>query len=62
MSVYLSVIEQRVHEMLQLRQVLLAEELPATAAALGEDTQREDASEPTEVSETKVVVPLGKPQ
>ncbi|XP_063847675.1 coiled-coil domain-containing protein 63-like isoform X2 [Scylla paramamosain] len=61
-SVYLSVVEQRVHEVLQLRQVLLAEELPAAAAALGEDTQREDASEPTEVSETKVVVPLGKPQ
>ncbi|KAK8397153.1 hypothetical protein O3P69_004688 [Scylla paramamosain] len=56
------VVEQRVHEVLQLRQVLLAEELPAAAAALGEDTQREDASEPTEVSETKVVVPLGKPQ
>lgn len=61
-SVYLSVVEQRVHEVLQLRQVLLADELPSGTAALGEETQREDASDQSETSQPKVIVPLGKPQ
>ncbi|XP_050717429.1 uncharacterized protein LOC126999142 [Eriocheir sinensis] len=61
-SVYLSVVEQRVHEVLQLRQVLLADELPSGTAPLGEETQREDASDQSETSQPKVIVPLGKPQ
>ncbi|XP_042214155.1 coiled-coil domain-containing protein 63-like [Homarus americanus] len=65
-SVYLSVVEQRVHELLQLRQFLLTEDLsPGAAAALGEDAAaRDDVSEgrSSSASSAKVVVPLGKPQ
>ncbi|XP_053650753.1 uncharacterized protein [Cherax quadricarinatus] len=62
-SVYLSVVEQRVHELLQLRQFLLAED-QAPAAALGEDALHDEAAEgrSSSASSAKVVVPLGKPQ
>ncbi|XP_045621744.2 coiled-coil domain-containing protein 63 isoform X1 [Procambarus clarkii] len=62
-SVYLSVVEQRVQELLQLRQFLLAEDQPQ-ANALGEDTAHDEATEgrSSSASSAKVVVPLGKPQ
>ncbi|XP_071531594.1 coiled-coil domain-containing protein 63-like isoform X2 [Panulirus ornatus] len=62
-SVYLSVVEQRVHELLQLRQFLLAEDL-APANALGEDAPHDEATEgrSSSASSAKVVVPIGKPQ
>ncbi|XP_063606491.1 uncharacterized protein LOC134781282 [Penaeus indicus] len=62
-SVYLSVVEQRVHEVLQLRQFLLAEEL-GPGSGFGDDLPHDDGSEgrSSSASSTRLVLPIGKPQ
>ncbi|KAK3856476.1 hypothetical protein Pcinc_037203 [Petrolisthes cinctipes] len=63
-SVYLSVVEQRIHELLQLHQFMLSEDLPPHLASLAEVEGHEEANEgrSSSASSAKVVVPLGKPQ
>ncbi|XP_027207077.1 coiled-coil domain-containing protein 63 [Penaeus vannamei] len=62
-SVYLSVVEQRVHEVLQLRQFLLAEEL-GPGSGFGDDIPHDDGSEgrSSSASSTRFILPIGKPQ
>ncbi|KAK7061144.1 hypothetical protein SK128_001394 [Halocaridina rubra] len=59
-SVYLSVVEQRVHELLQLQQYLLSEEM-APPSALTDECHDQD-SDRTSESSAKVVVTIAKPQ
>ncbi|KAK4298244.1 hypothetical protein Pmani_029402 [Petrolisthes manimaculis] len=63
-SVYLSVVEQRIHELLQLHQFMLSEDLPPHLASLAEVEGHDEANEgrSSSASSAKVVVPLGKPQ